>query len=133
MQEMAWSHCWRYDPCLPKAFYGQAYRVSINEVSKHNIPLIPPAGYELLHFVAPFGMSIETTFKYVNGDVVVYNSTQGSLVIQGRKNVITVPTQISNITVREELVVLRKAMYQCDQDVARQPLWDIPYVLFASF
>ncbi|KAG2450457.1 hypothetical protein HYH02_004959 [Chlamydomonas schloesseri] len=99
MQEMAWSHCWRYDPCLPKAFYGQAYRVSINEVSKHNIGLIPPAGYELLHFVAPFGMSIETTLKYASGDVAVYNSTQGSLVVAGRKNVISVPSQISNITI----------------------------------
>ncbi|KAG2435404.1 hypothetical protein HYH02_011906, partial [Chlamydomonas schloesseri] len=99
MQEMAWSHCWRYDPCLPKEFYGQAYRVSINEVSKHNIQRIPPAGYELLHFVAPFGMSIETTLKYANGDVAVYNSTQGSPVVAGRKNVITVPSKISNITI----------------------------------
>ncbi|PNH11090.1 hypothetical protein TSOC_002101 [Tetrabaena socialis] len=97
MQEMAWSHCWRYD-CLPRAFYGQAYTVSINEVSKHNIHDIPAADFELLTFVAPFGMRADVTLNYVD-KVEEYNSTVGSLVIQGRKQMVNVRSMIDNLTI----------------------------------
>ncbi|PNH11091.1 hypothetical protein TSOC_002102, partial [Tetrabaena socialis] len=96
-REMAWSHCWRYD-CLPRAFYGQAYTVSINEVSKHNIHDIPAADFELLTFVAPFGMRADVTLNYVD-KVEEYNSTVGSLVIQGRKQTVNVRSMIDNLTI----------------------------------
>jgi hypothetical protein len=98
LREMAWSYCWRYD-CLPEAFRGTAYYAEISDVVDYNIPLIQPASYQLIHFPAPFGMSINTTFK-IDGTASSYNSTVGSLVIGGRAQNITIGSSPSSVSFR---------------------------------
>ncbi|GIL44854.1 hypothetical protein Vafri_2312 [Volvox africanus] len=98
LREMAWSHCWA-KMCLPKIFENASYNVAINQVTKHNIALMPPAKYQLLHFPAPYGMQIYTTLYPVNGSPMEYNSTVGSPVIAGTLQNIDLPA-LSNLTIR---------------------------------
>ncbi|EFJ49169.1 hypothetical protein VOLCADRAFT_90032 [Volvox carteri f. nagariensis] len=97
MREMAWSHCWVRD-CLPEPFRGKPYNLSINQVTKHNIALIPPASYELILFPAPFGMQIYVTLYMTNGSVATYNSTVGSPVIGGTLQRLSL-SPLSNLTI----------------------------------
>ncbi|EFJ49171.1 hypothetical protein VOLCADRAFT_90034 [Volvox carteri f. nagariensis] len=97
MREMAWSHCWVRD-CLPEKFRGKPYNLSINQVTKHNIALIPPASYELILFPAPFGMQIYVTLYMTNGSVATYNSTVGSPVIGGTLQRLSL-SPLSNLTI----------------------------------
>ncbi|KAG2453051.1 hypothetical protein HYH02_002386 [Chlamydomonas schloesseri] len=91
LQDMAWSYCWRYD-CLREDFWGKPYTATIEQVTKHNIAKITPARYQLVHLVAPFGMTITTTFHYADGSMepAAYNSTVGSPVASGRVQEVTV-------------------------------------------
>ncbi|KXZ50961.1 hypothetical protein GPECTOR_14g205 [Gonium pectorale] len=98
LREMAWSHCWRYD-CLPPEFFGKPYTMTIHEVNRYNIPLMPPARYELITLPAPFGMRIDVTLNPVEGDPMYYNSTQGGLVIGGRLLPVEIPA-LSNVTIK---------------------------------
>ncbi|KAG2437447.1 hypothetical protein HXX76_006097 [Chlamydomonas incerta] len=100
LQDMAWSYCWRYD-CLRNDFWGKAYTATIEQVAKHNIARITPARYQLLHFVAPYGMTITTTFYFADGATppAAYNSTVGSAVISGRVQEVTL-MPLSNLTIQ---------------------------------
>ncbi|KXZ50425.1 hypothetical protein GPECTOR_16g599 [Gonium pectorale] len=98
LREMAWSHCWRYD-CLPAEFFGKPYVLTIREVSKHNIALMPPARYELITLPAPYGMRINITLNPADGgEAMGFNSTVGGLVVGGRLQVVDVPA-LSNVTI----------------------------------
>ncbi|KAG2489046.1 hypothetical protein HYH03_012483 [Edaphochlamys debaryana] len=97
LREMAWSYCWRYD-CLPQRFYAKPYKVTINQVTKHNIALMPSGDYELLTFPAPYGMRIDSELGYQDGTIVKHNSTEGDPVVTGRTLRVTLPP-MANITI----------------------------------
>ncbi|GLC39217.1 hypothetical protein PLESTM_000865000 [Pleodorina starrii] len=98
MREMAWSHCWLWS-CLPKEMEGKAYTLTINQVARHNIPLMPPARYELILFPAPFGMEISMTLFPVEGAPMHFNSTVGMPVVGGTMQNVTMPP-LSNLTIQ---------------------------------
>eukprot|EP00198_Chlamydomonas_reinhardtii_P005212 XP_001694548.1 predicted protein [Chlamydomonas reinhardtii] len=100
LQDMAWSYCWRYD-CLRTDFWGKAYTATIEQVTKHNIAQMTPARYQLIHFVAPYGMTITTTFYFADAAMApaACNSTVGSPVVSGRVQEVTL-MPLSNLTIQ---------------------------------
>ncbi|KAG2482150.1 hypothetical protein HYH03_018909, partial [Edaphochlamys debaryana] len=98
MREMAWSYCWRYD-CLPPTFIGKSYTAAIENVTKHNIQLIPPAGYKLLTLVAPYGMYITVDFELRDGTAFTRNSTVGRRVVSGREQNVTLNQPLDHINI----------------------------------
>ena len=100
MKELAFSHCWKAE-CLPAAFSGKAYNLTITEVTKHNVATMPAASYQLITLVAPFGMGINVTLNPAGGAPVTYSSAVGAVVSGGRMQVVPIPPPgLSSITIK---------------------------------
>lgn len=71
------------------------------QVTKHNIAQMTPARYQLIHFVAPYGMTITTTFYFADAAMApaACNSTVGSPVVSGRVQEVTL-MPLSNLTIQ---------------------------------